>query len=138
MTTSSVPAIRSIDHIHVYVTDRAAAERWYEQVLGLQRIEAYAFWAAGGGPLTLANAQGSVHIALFERPAQKCRSVIAFGVGAAEFVAWKSHLTQALGQAPSLEDHDLSVSLYFSDPDGNPYEITTYDYQAAKDGLAKG
>jgi catechol-2,3-dioxygenase len=25
----------------------------------------------------------------------------------------------------SFEDHAVSVSLYFADPDGNPYEITT-------------
>ena len=24
------------------------------------------------------------------------------------------------------------MSLYFSDPEGNPYEITTYEYAAAK------
>jgi sugar lactone lactonase YvrE len=27
-----------------------------------------------------------------------------------------------------LEDHQVSWSLYFSDPDGNPYEITSYEY----------
>ena len=30
------------------------------------------------------------------------------------------------------QDHELYMSLYFSDPDGNPYEITTYEYAAAK------
>jgi catechol-2,3-dioxygenase len=28
-------------------------------------------------------------------------------------------------------DHAMSLSLYFSDPDGNPYEITTYDVTSA-------
>jgi uncharacterized protein (DUF1810 family)/catechol 2,3-dioxygenase-like lactoylglutathione lyase family enzyme len=129
------PSIRSIDHIHVFVADRAAAERWYEQVLGLTRVKDYEVWAAGGGPLTLHNREGTVHIALFERPTEKCRSTIAFGVGASEFLAWKTHLTTALEHAPTVEDHDLSVSLYFRDPDGNPYEITTYEYEAAKAGL---
>jgi catechol-2,3-dioxygenase len=40
-----------------------------------------------------------------------------------------------LSTAPTLEDHDLSVSLYFHDPDGNPFEITTYEYQAVKAAL---
>jgi catechol 2,3-dioxygenase-like lactoylglutathione lyase family enzyme len=138
MKTTSIPAIRSIDHVHVYVQDRAAAERWYAQVMGLTRSKAYEGWAEGGGPLTIENPEGTVHIALFERPPQKCRSVIALGVGASEFIAWKVHLTEALEQAPSLQDHDLSVSMYFADPDGNPYEITTYEYQAAKAGLGRG
>ena len=33
-----------------------------------------------------------VHIALFESAPVKCRSTIALGVGAAEFMAWKRHL----------------------------------------------
>ena len=137
MNASSPPPVQSIDHIHVFVADRAAAERWYDRVLGFMRVKEYEFWAADGGPLTIQNREGTVHIALFERPAEKCRSTIALGVGAREFLAWRTHLAQALEQAPTIEDHDLSVSLYFRDPDGNPYEITTYEYQAAKAGLAR-
>ena len=136
MSTSSAPPIRSIDHIHVFVADRQAAERWYEEVLGFTKVNEYEFWAAGGGPLTIQNREGTVHIALFERPAQNCRSTIALGVSATEFLAWRNHLIHVLAQAPTVEDHDLSVSLYFRDPDGNPYEITTYEYLAAKAGLA--
>jgi catechol 2,3-dioxygenase-like lactoylglutathione lyase family enzyme len=137
MKSTTPPAIRSVDHIHVFVADRAAAERWYERVLGFARVKEYEFWAADGGPLTIQNREGTVHIALFERPAEKCRSTIALGVGAHEFLAWRDHLSRTLEQEPALEDHELSVSLYFRDPDGNPYEITTYEYQAAKAGLAR-
>jgi catechol 2,3-dioxygenase-like lactoylglutathione lyase family enzyme len=136
MKSTSPPAIRSVDHIHVFVADRAAAERWYESVLGFARVKEYEFWAADGGPLTIQNQESTVHIALFERPVEKCRSTIAFGVSAHEFLAWRDHLLRTLEQEPAFEDHDLSVSLYFRDPDGNPYEITTYEYQAAKNGLA--
>ena len=138
MNTSAVPPLRTIDHVHVFVADRAAAERWYGRVLGFARVQAYEVWADAGGPLTIQNAEGTVHIALFERAPQKCRSTIALGVGASEFLAWKRYLAQVLEHAPAVEDHDLSVSLYFSDPDGNPYEITTYEYQAVKAGLARG
>ncbi|TFG83327.1 MAG: VOC family protein [Chromatiales bacterium] len=135
MKTTPPPRIRSIDHIHVYVSDRAAAERWYKRVLGFSRIKAFEFWAEDGGPLTIQNQDGTAHIALFERPAETCHSTIALGVGADELLAWKVHLAEALGHEPELEDHQLSVSLYFRDPDGNPYEITTYEYEAAKAGL---
>jgi catechol 2,3-dioxygenase-like lactoylglutathione lyase family enzyme len=138
MNTSSPPPVRSVDHIHVFVADRANAERWYERVLGFRRVKEYEFWAADGGPLTIQNPEGTVHIALFERPAENCRSTVALGVGASEFLAWRTHLAQALGQELAVEDHELSVSLYFRDPDGNPYEITTYEYQAVKAGLARG
>jgi catechol-2,3-dioxygenase len=48
-------------------------------------------------------------------------------VGAAEFVQWQTHLGQALGQSPRLEDHQVSKSIYFNDLAGNPFEITTYE-----------
>ena len=37
-------------------------------------------------------------------------------------------LATALDRPPEVEDHEVSWSLYFSDPDGNPYEITCYEY----------
>jgi catechol 2,3-dioxygenase-like lactoylglutathione lyase family enzyme len=122
------PPLQRIDHIHVYVADRAAAEHWYATVLGLRRVTALEFWAAYGGPLTLSDASDSVHIALFERPREKCRSTIALAASANDFLAWRDHLADVLESAPTLEDHQLSWSLYFSDPDDNPFEITCYDF----------
>ena len=130
------PSLDRIDHIHVFVADRAASERWYERVLGLKRVPEFERWAAQGGPLTLADDGGTVHLALFERGLQPCRSTIAFGVGASAFLAWQQHLLATLGQAVKVEDHALSMSLYFSDPDGNPYEITSYEYTALAKHIA--
>lgn len=129
------PPLDAFDHVHVYVQDRAAAERWYARVLGLARTEALAFWAADGGPLTLQNASSSIHIALFERPAKPCRSTIALRVPGAAFAAWQAHLQRELPGGVSFEDHEASVSLYFADPDGNPYELTSYEVAEAKAGL---
>lgn len=122
------PLLDRIDHIHVYVADREISEQWYDDVLGLSRVPELERWAADGGPLTVANEAGTIHLALFERKPQPSRSTVAFGVTAAEFVAWRKHLEAALDEPPKIEDHQLSWSLYFSDPDGNPYEITTFEY----------
>ena|SRR5688572_18294449 len=126
------PEIEAFDHIHVYVADRAAAERWYRQVLGFARTPELAVWATGGGPLTLQNGSGSVHLALFERAREKNRATIALRVNSAQFAQWLAHLRHELDGEVTVQDHELSVSLYFSDPDGNPYEITTYDHAAAR------
>ena len=131
-----VPPLTGVDHVHVLVRNRAAALAWYRDVLGFAVVPELAVWQANGGPLTLGDANGRVHIALFERaPPPDNKAVIALGVDAAGFRQWLDHLTRALGHAPELEDHDLSLSLYFRDPDGNPYEITTYEVTAARAAL---
>ncbi len=122
------PDLQVIDHIHVMVTDRHAAEAWYGRVLGLRRVTELAFWAADGGPLTLSDPSNQIHLALFERPARPCRSTIAMRVSAKGLLEWQHHLRTELGSLPELEDHAVSWSVYFSDPDGNPFEITTYEY----------
>lgn len=134
----SAPPLQRIDHVHVFVRDRGAAVRWYAEVLGLAPLEAFAHWAEGGGPLTLADADGAVHLALFERPdAPPNRATIALATDAAGLAAWQHRLAAALGHAPALQDHGEALSLYFSDPDGNPYEITAYDAAAARAALAR-
>lgn len=122
------PSLDRIDHIHVFVADRTAAERWYQQVLGLERVAALAFWAdEPGGPLIMANSGSTVCLSLFERTPEPCRATIALGVNGHQFLRWFNWLSQALPSPPRLEDHQLAWSLYFNDPDGNPFEITTYD-----------
>ena len=123
------PTLRTIDHIHIFVSDRASSELWYREVLGLRRQPELEFWAGDGGPLTLTNEVGTVHFALFERPREKCRSTVALAVGAAEFRSWQVHLLRTIGKELKPVDHTVSWSLYFQDPDGNPYEITSYEYE---------
>jgi catechol 2,3-dioxygenase-like lactoylglutathione lyase family enzyme len=133
-----IPSIDRIDHIHVFVSDRKRAERWYREVLGLERIPELDFWAMEpGGPLAVANRAATVHLALFERPAQPCRSTIALAVGKDDFLAWRAHLGRALGRPPELQDHQVTWSMYFSDPDGNPFEITSHDYVALEPSLRR-
>ena len=122
------PKLTGIDHVHVFVSDRSTAEDWYYRTFGFKRLPDLAFWAADGGPLTIANESGSIHLALFEKPRERCRATIALGATGAEFLAWRSHLRSVLGPTLEAVDHALSWSLYFEDPDGNPFEVTTYEY----------
>lgn len=131
------PQLKSIDHVHVTVVDRTIAEQWYEKVLGLTRVKELEFWAPDGGPLTIANRAGTVHLALFEGVPGKRHSTVAFGVGAEEFAQWQAHLAGVLGVQLKAEDHTVSWSIYFDDPDGNRFEITSYEYQAIQRGLAR-
>jgi len=131
------PALKGFDHIHVYVSTRASAEAWYARVMGLLRDAKFEPWTTGGGPLTIGNGSGTFHLALFERPVEKCGSVVAFNTTASEFLAWRDHLTGVFGRTVEAVHHDLSWSLYFTDPDGNPFEITSYDYAPLLDVIAK-
>lgn len=132
------PPLHDIDHIHVFVADRTAAEAWYARVLGLVRVPELGSWAAYGGPLTLGNVQDTIHLALFERAGQPCRSTVAMSVSAAAFVDWQRHLAAELQRPVEAVDHGMSWSLYFADPDGNPYEITCYDVAPLRAVLAAG
>ena len=129
------PKLSGIDHVHVYVKNWADAEAWYQSVLGFERVEKFMVWAVDNGPLTLENAEGNVHLALFERHDNADTSAIAFGASGEEFMSWKQHL-EGEGLELRISDHDLAYSLYFSDPWGNLHEITTYerDYVAEKLG----
>jgi catechol 2,3-dioxygenase-like lactoylglutathione lyase family enzyme len=83
----SNPAFEAIDHLHLNVSDRPAAEAWYARVLGLRRLAAYEHWAQDGGPLTVADADGRLNLALFERPPQGGVPTIALRVTAAGLLA---------------------------------------------------
>jgi catechol 2,3-dioxygenase len=120
------PKLNGIDHVHIYVDDWDKAEQWYETVLGFKRVEAFMAWAVKGGPLTLENPEGNIHLAIFEKSGHPDTSAIAFGADAKEFLEWKAHL-ESLGLHIRLTDHELAYSLYFSDPWGNLHEITTYE-----------
>jgi catechol-2,3-dioxygenase len=123
------PRFKQIDHTHIHVLDRTAAEKWYAEKLGLKRVPELEQWATEDGPLMVSDEDRAVYLSLFERPADARHATVAFGVDASEFMAWKEHLEKYLERPPKLEDHELSWSLYFKDPDGNPFEITSYDYE---------
>ena len=130
---SATPQLNRIDHVHVYVKDRTLAEQWFREILGLRIQKEYEFWAVDGGPLTLENNTGSVHLALFESD-KPPSSTVAFGVSGKEFLSWKKHL-ENLSIQLRISDHTKAWSMYFSDPFQNLFEITTYDFDEVKNNL---
>lgn len=48
---------------------------------------------------------------------------------------WLEHL-DAQGLEVRVADHELALSVYFEDPDGNSYEVTTYERDAILDRVA--
>ena len=125
-----IPSLKGIDHIHINVSNRERSEVWYEEFLGFVRETSLAFWAADGGPLTLVDASGQIHLALFES-SEIQNTTIAFKVSAEGLIEWINHLDSKDVSVKPI-DHELSWSIYFKDIDGNPFEITTYEYQEFK------
>ncbi len=131
------PMLNGFDHVHVYVRDREGAAKWYAQVLGFTPVEKLMVWAVEGGPLTLADSSDRVHLALFEKADHGGSSAIAFQANGEAFLSWKSHL-EANGLTLRIADHQLAFSMYFSDPDTNLHEITTYDHEPVRALLQAG
>lgn len=129
-----MPRLTGIDHIHVYVPSREQAAEWFEEVLGLKVIEKFRAWAENLGPLTIGNAEDTVHLALFEKADFKPMTNIAFRADAEDFIAWKIALEQR-GMAVRCTDHRLAWSLYFEDPWQNMYEITCYEHEDVANDL---
>lgn len=126
--------IIEIDHIHVYVDDIEQAERWYHEVLGFSRDNSLYFWFEQGGPLVIKNNGAS--LSLFLRKGQHPGHTMAFGVGASMMLGLITTLTDK--NIPfTVSDHDVSMSVYFSDPSSNKIEITSYEYLQAKQILER-
>ncbi len=133
--------VEQIDHVELFVPDQHQAATWFERVFGLRLMPEYVHWVATG-PLMLASATGDTKLALFrgeprEAAAQANFRRVAFRVTAAGMVEFLNRLGglelhtengRAL-RREDLVDHDGSLSIYFNDPWGHRFEITTYEVE---------
>ncbi len=119
-----------IDHVEVLVRDLEASARWYRETLGLEEV---ARW----DPEPVMIAAGDTKLALFKAteegknpdPVGEGKAhwhLVAFLTDAAGFAVAQEHLLSLSIPFRGPVDHDLSWSIYFEDPDGNPLEITYY------------
>lgn len=147
--TNSPFRVHGIDHVEVFVPDRYEAAKWYDRVLGFSILAEHEDWAADlGGPLMISTDGGNTMLALFVGEPRGNRPTaghhrVAFRVDASGFLDFVRQLeaTEILrdnGERLTRDhvvDHDKAFSLYFCDPYGNRYEVTTYDYQQAAAAL---
>jgi catechol 2,3-dioxygenase-like lactoylglutathione lyase family enzyme len=120
--------LEQIDHVALRCASLEATKEWYVSTLGFEHVFQEQ-WS--GVPIMLR--LGSTFIALFpqkgtEQASTDCRAWhLAFR--AATYADFRSAQTelQARGVPFQFQDHEISRSIYFTDPDGFLLEITTYD-----------
>ncbi|MBL9135514.1 MAG: VOC family protein [Verrucomicrobiales bacterium] len=127
---SSPLALDGLDHVALYVSDLARSERWYTETLGLRRVHAEVW---GRQPVMLVAGRSGVALFQARSPALTSppppavpgtMSHLAFHVAPSAFASWRTALA-ARNLDVEFQDHQVTQSLYFRDPDGHQLEITT-------------
>src|SRR6266478_252558 len=123
--------LEGIDHVAVGVRDVERSAKWYIEVLGFERL----YDGAWDGVPTFIG-KGNTGIALFPaNPDAKSTSIthrairilhLAFRANRENFLAAQQELKKR-GIKFEFQDHEISHSIYFRDPDGHQLEITTYE-----------
>ena len=119
--------LEGIDHVAISVRDVQKAAQWYIDVLGFKPLH-QGRWK--GVPVFIG--QGTTALALFpaksDEPARGGIRMLHLAMRAnrKNFVGAQEELKQR-GIKFEFEDHEISHSIYFSDPDGHHLEITTYE-----------
>ena len=128
--------IRQIDHVALTVKDLEASIAWYHDVLGLERKH-QDVWGAVPAMLYAGNTAVALFPAAIDKPepAPEPRTTtimrhLAFQVDHDNFIRAQAEL-RGRGIAFKFEDHQISHSIYFDDPDGYEIELTTYELDNA-------
>jgi catechol 2,3-dioxygenase-like lactoylglutathione lyase family enzyme len=118
-----------IDHVALSVRDVERSAQWYIDVLGFERRH-QGMW--DGIPVFIG--KGTTSIALFPVGSKEGSSSrggvrmlhLAFRASRQNFLAAQEEL-KSRGIKFEFQDHEISHSIYFRDPDGRKLEITTYE-----------
>ena len=123
--------LEGIDHVALAVRDVEQSANWYVDVLGFER-RYEEMW--DGIPTFIG--KGNTAIALFPMRGGRSKSPAASNDIRMLHLAFRANRENFLGAQHELEkrgvkfefqDHGISHSIYFRDPDGHHLEITTYD-----------
>ena len=123
--------LEGIDHVAIAVRNVPRSVEWYRTVLRLERRhedvwgDCPAIVGIGTTAIALFPVSGGEPAPVPGRSALAMRHV-AFRATAANFADAQQSLTRQ-GIAFEFQDHRISHSIYFSDPDGHQIEITTYE-----------
>jgi catechol 2,3-dioxygenase-like lactoylglutathione lyase family enzyme len=123
--------IEALDHVALSVRDVERSAQWYADVLGFKRLHE-GIW--NGTPIFVGN--GAAAIALFP-VRDKAGSTspdwaavrtlhFAFRTDRENFLRAQDELKKR-AIAFDFQNHEISHSIYFRDPDGHEIEITTYE-----------
>jgi catechol 2,3-dioxygenase-like lactoylglutathione lyase family enzyme len=125
--------LEGVDHVALSVRDIESSVKWYVEVLGFERVHE-GMW--NGVPTFIG--KGNSGIALFPASLNvKSRSSsrrdirmlhLAFRANRENFLTAQREL-QERGIKFEFQDHEISHSIYFRDPDGHQLEITTYELE---------
>jgi catechol 2,3-dioxygenase-like lactoylglutathione lyase family enzyme len=122
--------LEGIDHVALSVHDVERSARWYIEVLGFEQRHD-GMW----NDVPTFIGKGTTAIALFpsrdnSEPAARSAKVdmlhLAFRANRKNFLAAQEELKRR-GIKFEFQDHEISHSIYFRDPDGHELEITTYE-----------
>jgi catechol 2,3-dioxygenase-like lactoylglutathione lyase family enzyme len=125
--------LETIDHVALSVQDVERSAQWYVDVLGFER-QHDDVW--GGNPVFVG--KGDCAIALFSarnNEGSKSPGVPSARILHFAFRANRSNFLKAQQELKEkkirfeFQDHQISHSIYFSDPDGHEIEITTYELE---------
>jgi len=125
--------LEGIDHVALAVRDVERSANWYVDVLGFER-QYQEVW--GGIPTFIG--KGNTAIALFPLRDSDSKSParssgirmlhLAFRANRENFLGAQQELKKR-GIKFEFQDHEISHSIYFRDPDGHQLEITTYELE---------
>jgi catechol 2,3-dioxygenase-like lactoylglutathione lyase family enzyme len=126
--------LEGIDHVALAVPDIERSAAWFSDVLGFERLYP-GMW--NGVPLFIG--KGTTAIALFPRRGQQEAAPpeqgpeneggmlhLAMRADRKNFLAAQEELKNR-GIKFEFQDHEISHSIYFRNPDGLRLEITTYE-----------
>ena len=122
--------LEGIDHVALSVSDIERAAGWYIEVLGFQRRYSDmwdgipTFIGKGSTAIALFPARGKAESQQRAKPTRMLH--LAFRADGKNF-AIAQHELKRRGIPYEFQDHEISHSIYFRDPDDHELEITTYE-----------